>query len=165
MCAAGTIRVRPAVPGDVDRIVQWIRGLADYEKLSHEVEADPELLHRHLFGEPRFCEALVAERDGEPVGYCLYFHSYSTFLTKPGIFLEDLFVAPSHRRSGVGRTLLARLAELTVERGCARLEWAVLDWNEPALTLYRDVGAVPAADWTSYRLAGAALRRLASSRD
>jgi GNAT superfamily N-acetyltransferase len=162
---AGSVLVRSAVRADVALIVGWIRGLAEYEKLSHEVEAETSLLAEHLFGERRFCEAFIAEIDAEPVGYCLFFHSYSTFLTRPGIYLEDLFVVPERRGSGAGRALLSRLAELTVERGCARLEWAVLDWNEPAIGFYRGIGAVPADDWTSYRLTGPALKRLAGAED
>jgi GNAT superfamily N-acetyltransferase len=123
---------------------------------------DAELLRRNLFGEHRYAEVLIGEADGEPVGFALFFHNFSTFVGKPGIYLEDLFVKPDHRGAGYGRALLKRLAEIAVERGCGRLEWAVLDWNEPSIGFYRKLGAVPMDDWTIFRLAGDALRTLAS---
>ncbi|RMF23098.1 MAG: GNAT family N-acetyltransferase [Deltaproteobacteria bacterium] len=136
--------------------------LADYERLTSELRADPDRLKEHLFGPRRYAEALIGEFDGRPAGYALFFHSYSTFLTAPGIYLEDLFVRRADRGRGLGRALLARVARIAVERGCARLEWAVLDWNQPAIDFYRSLGAVPVGGWTTYRLIGTPLERLAS---
>jgi GNAT superfamily N-acetyltransferase len=155
------VRLRPAVSDDVPVIFALIRALAEYENLTHELRASEDALREHLFGERRYAEALLAEVDDVAAGYALFFHTYSTFLTRPSIWLEDIFVLPEHRRAGLGRALLARLAELAVERGCGRLEWAVLDWNEPALAFYRGVGARPVDGWTIYRLTGDALQRLA----
>jgi len=160
MTATG-VHVRPAEPDDVAFIVSLIRGLADYEKLSDQVEASESLLADHLFGDRRYAEALIGERDGARSGYALFFHSYSTFLTKPGIYLEDLYVEPDQRGHGIGRALLSRIAGLAVERGCGRVEWAVLDWNEPAIGFYRSLGAAPVQGWTTYRLAGEALQSFA----
>jgi len=154
--------VRPARPGDARAIVAMIGELADYERLSAELHADAGRLEQHLFGHHRFAEALVGELDERVAGYALFFHSYSTFLTTPGIFLEDLFVRRADRGCGLGRALLAEVARLAVERGCARLEWAVLDWNRPAIDFYRSLGAVPVEGWTTYRVVGGALERLAS---
>jgi GNAT superfamily N-acetyltransferase len=123
---------------------------------------DSAALRRGLFGERPYAEVLIGEEDGAPVGFALFFHNFSTFLGRPGIYLEDLFVRPEHRGKGYGRELLQRLAEIAVERDCGRLEWAVLDWNEPAIGFYRKLGARPNDDWTVYRLAGDALRDLAS---
>lgn len=157
--------IRPAVPEDVPTIAALIRGLAEYEKLAHEVVFDERQLHEHLFGERRFAEVLIAqEDDGVVVGFALFFHNFSTFLARPGLYLEDLFVWPAHRGRGHGKALLVRLAQLAIERGCGRLEWSVLDWNAPAITFYRSVGARPMDEWTVYRLAGDALTALASSR-
>jgi len=153
--------IRDATPADIHVIAELIRGLAEYERLAHEVVLDEVELHAHLFGERRYAEVLLAEADGAAVGFALFFHNYSTFLGKPGIYLEDLFVLPVHRGAGHGKALLARLAQLTVERGCGRLEWSVLDWNEPSIAFYRSLGAVAMDEWTVYRLAGAALRALA----
>ncbi|MEE8310749.1 MAG: GNAT family N-acetyltransferase [Candidatus Binatia bacterium] len=152
--------VREATPDDVAFVVEAIRGLAEYEKLAHECEARAAMLERHVFGEPQYAEILIGEVDGERAGYALFFHTYSTFLTRPGLYLEDLFVRPADRRRGLGRALLARVAGLAVERGCGRLEWAVLDWNEPAIAFYRSLGAGPLEGWTTYRLTGEALARL-----
>ena len=154
--------VRPARPGDARVIVSMIGELADYEHLSAELRADPVRLERHLFGPHRFAEALIGELDERVAGYALFFHSYSTFLTTPGIYLEDLLVRRADRGRGLGRALLAEVARLAVERGCARLEWAVLDWNRPAIEFYRSLGAVPVEGWTTYRLIGGALERLAA---
>jgi GNAT superfamily N-acetyltransferase len=153
--------IRPARPGDVSDILGMIRELGEYERLAHEVVATPELLHRHLFETPR-AEALLALEDGRPVGFALFFHNFSTFLARPGLYLEDLYVKPEHRGRGHGRALLGRLAALARERGCGRMEWSVLDWNEPAIGLYRRLGAVPLSDWTVFRLAGPALDALAA---
>lgn len=152
--------VRPARREDVPVIASLIRALAEYEKLAHECHADEEALGEHLFGARPFVEALVAEDEGEAVGFALFFHNYSTFLTRPGIYLEDLFVRPEARGRGIGRALLSRLAALAVERGCGRLEWSVLDWNRPAIGFYRRLGARPMEEWTVFRLDGEALRNL-----
>ena len=124
---------------------------------------DSDALRRGLFGERRYAEVLIGEEDGVPAGFALFFHNFSTFLGRPGIYLEDLFVRPEHRGKGYGRSLLARLAEIAVERDCGRLEWAVLDWNEPAIGFYRSLGARPNDEWTVYRLTGEALASLAGS--
>jgi len=151
--AAAEVFVRAAAPSDVEFIVASIRALAEYERLSDECTPDPERLCRHLFGDPRYAEALIAEIAGQRVGYALFFHSYSTFLTRPGIFLEDLFVHPDARRSGAGKALLDALVGLATERGYGRVEWSVLDWNEPAIRFYRSLGAKPQDEWTIYRVA------------
>ncbi|RMD85089.1 MAG: GNAT family N-acetyltransferase [Candidatus Dadabacteria bacterium] len=135
--------------------------LAEYERLSDQVSADESLLEQHLFGRRPLAEALVGELGGRVSGYALYFFSYSTFLTKPGIYLEDLFVRPKARGRGLGRALLAAVAARAVELGCARLEWAVLNWNQPAIEFYRSIGAQPLEEWTTYRLTGRALAELA----
>lgn len=155
--------IRPATLDDVPHIVRLIRGLADYERLSHAVSLDEDRLREHLFGPQPFAEVLLAEDAGAVVGFALFFPNYSTFLARPGLYLEDLFVLPEHRGRGHGRALLAELARRAVERGCARLEWSVLDWNEPAQRFYRALGAAPLDDWQLYRLTGDALCRLAES--
>ena len=153
--------IRPGIEADLGTIEELIRALAEYERLDHEVVMDGELLRKNLFGARRYAEVLIAEQDGEPAGFALFFHNFSTFLGRPGIYLEDLFVKPKYRGSGLGRALLKRLAEIAVERECGRLEWAVLDWNEPAIGFYRKIGASPNDEWTVYRLAGDSLRKLA----
>ena len=153
--------IREATEADLGVIEELIRALADYERLSHEVTMDSDALRRWLFGIRPYAEVLIGEEDGFAVGFALFFHNFSTFLGRPGIYLEDLFVRPEHRSKGHGRALLQRLAELAVERDCGRLEWAVLDWNEPAIGFYRKLGARPNDDWTVFRLAGDALRDLA----
>jgi GNAT superfamily N-acetyltransferase len=154
--------IRSATPADTPLIARLIRGLAEYERLAHEVLLDESELERHLFGERPYAEVLIAEADGgEAAGFALFFHNYSTFLGKPGIYLEDLFVLPDRRAEGHGKALLAALARLAVERGCGRLEWSVLDWNQPSIDFYRSLGAVSMDDWTTYRLTGAALESLA----
>jgi len=165
---AATSAIRPATPADIPAIVQLIRDLAEYEKLRHEVVATEGDLHAALFGDRPVAEAMLAEADGEAVGFALYFHTFSTFLGKPGMYLEDLFVKPEQRGNGYGKALLARLAAIAVERGCGRLEWSVLDWNEPSIAFYRALGAVPMDEWTVNRLTGKALHALAeigASRD
>jgi GNAT superfamily N-acetyltransferase len=142
-------------------IAELIRGLARFEKLEQEVVMTEELLATGLFGARPYAEVVLAEDDGRPVGFALFFHNFSTFLGRPGIYLEDLFVLPEHRGSGIGRMLLAHLARLAVERGCGRLEWAVLDWNRDAIKFYERLGARPNSDWTVYRLAGEVLAGLA----
>lgn len=156
-----TVRIRAGELEDVPLIAELIRGLARYEKLEHEVVMTEEKLTDSLFGERRYAETIIAEDDGKPVGFALFFHNYSTFLAQPGIYLEDLFVLPEHRGGGVGRLLLERLAQLAVERGCGRLEWAVLDWNVDAIRFYERLGAKPNAEWTIYRLTGEPLNRVA----
>ena len=156
-----TLRIRPGELEDVPLIAELIRGLARYEKLEREVVMTEEKLTAGLFGEHRYAETLIAENDGEPVGFALFFHNFSTFLAQPGIYLEDLFVVPEQRGRGVGRALLERLARVAVDRGCGRLEWAVLDWNKDAITFYERLGAKANSDWTVYRLTGQPLRALA----
>lgn len=156
-----TISIRPGEAHDVQLIAELIRGLARYERLEDEVTMTPEQLQDTLFGARRYAETLIAEEDGAPAGFALFFHNYSTFLGKPGIYLEDLFVLESHRGSGIGKALLARLAAIAVERGCGRLEWAVLDWNTDAIAFYERLGARPNSEWTVYRLTGDALSGLA----
>ena len=156
-----SIRIRPAVETDVPLIVRLIRGLAEYERLLHECEATEERVRASLFGAKPDAEVLIAEADGEAAGFALFFHNYSTFLAQRGIYLEDLFVFPEFRGRGIGRALLVHLARLAVARECGRLEWSVLDWNEPAIRFYRSLGAVPMDEWTVQRVTGAALDRLA----
>jgi GNAT superfamily N-acetyltransferase len=156
-----TVAIRMGEPDDVPLIARLIRGLAAYERLEHEVTMTEEKLRRVLFGDRRYAETLIAELDGTAVGFALFFHNFSTFLAQPGLYLEDLFVLPEHRAHGVGKALLARLAQVAVERGCARLEWVVLDWNESAIGFYEKLGARPNSDWTVFRLTGEPLRALA----
>ena len=158
-----TLSLRVASPTDTPLILQFIRDLAEYERLLHEVAITEADIRRDLFGEnPRaFCE--IAEADGRPVGFCLWFYSYSTFLGRAGIYVEDLFVEPDSRGLGAGKALLARLAQRCVEADLGRLEWAVLNWNEPSIAFYDSLGAARKDDWTVRRLDGEALRRLAES--
>lgn len=155
------IRIRQAGPEDFDLVADFIRKLADYEKLAHEVRFDTQELRGHLFGDRPAAEVLIGEVDGEPSGFALFFQTFSTFEGKPGIWLEDLFVEPSARGAGLGRALLARLAALVVERGGARLEWAVLDWNELGKGFYRSIGAGPVDGWERWRMEIDAIRGLA----
>ena len=152
--------IRPAQPQDTELLLALIRELADYERLSHEVVADTAVLGRHLFGETPRAEALLAERDGATAGFALFFHCFSTFLGRPGLYLEDLFIRPEFRRHGIGQALLRRLARIALERDCGRLEWSVLDWNEPAIAFYRRLGARPVEGWTVYRVSGERLAAL-----
>ncbi|HEY5623670.1 MAG TPA: GNAT family N-acetyltransferase [Gammaproteobacteria bacterium] len=164
MSANGSsIALRPAEERDVSAILGFIKELAEYEKLSHEVVATEERILASLFGERPVAEALIAEYDGAPAGFALFFHSFSTFLGRPGIYLEDLYVTPDFRRRGIGKALLKSLAQLALERDCGRVEWAVLDWNEPAIGFYQGIGAAPLAEWQTYRLAGSALRTFAEN--
>jgi GNAT superfamily N-acetyltransferase len=156
------LHLRPAAAEDTPLILAFIRELADYEKLLAECAADESSLRRHLFGEHPKAEVVIAEWDGRPAGFALFFHNFSTFLAKPGIYLEDLFVRPEFRGKGIGKGLLIHLARLAQFRGCGRLEWNVLDWNEPSIQFYKSLGAVPMNDWTGYRVTGAALDALAS---
>ena len=154
--------IRNAAPADVPLVLAFIRELAEYERLAHEVVATEALLDAWLFSSRPAAEVVLAELDGEAVGFALFFTTFSTFLGRPGIWLEDLYVRPAVRSRGVGRTLLAHLAQLTVDRGYGRLEWAVLDWNEPAIGFYRRLGAVAMSDWTTWRLTGPPLAALAA---
>ena len=158
---ADEVTLRSATEDDVPLILRFIRELAEYEKLPHECIATEEAVRSTLFGEKRFAEVLIAEEESEPVGFALFFHNYSTFLGRPGIYLEDLYVRPELRGRGYGKQLLARLAAVARERNCGRLEWAVLNWNEPAIGFYRSLGARPQDTWTVYRLTGDALEELA----
>lgn len=154
-------RIREAVEADLPLIASLIRELAEYERLLDQVTLTDAGLRDALFGERPYAEVAIAELDdGEPAGFALYFHNFSTFLGRPGIYLEDLFVRPRHRAAGIGRALLRHLARLAAERGCGRLEWAVLDWNEAAIGFYRSLGARPVEGWSVYRLDGEALARL-----
>lgn len=154
--------LRFATEADVPTILDLIRGLADYEKLAHEVVADEATLARSLFGGRQVAEVVIADHEGAPAGFALFFHNFSTFLGLPGIYLEDLFVRPELRGRGIGESLLAFLGKLAVERGCGRLEWSVLDWNEPAIRFYLRLGAVRMDEWTVHRVTGEALHALAN---
>jgi len=157
------ITLRPASRADVPIVLQFIRDLAHYERLEHEVSASEAELEEALFGDRRYAEVLLACSGGTAVGFALFFHNFSTFKGRPGIYLEDLYVRPEARGRGVGKRLLARLARIAVERRCTRLEWAVLDWNEPSIGFYHSLGAVAMDEWTTFRLTGAALEQLASA--
>ena len=157
----GSVTVRPAEACELPLVLEFIRELAAYERLEGEVQATTADLAVALFGPRPFAEVVFACLEGEPVGFALFFQNFSTFLGKPGIYLEDLFVRPRARGHGVGRRLLAWLARTTLERGCARLDWAVLDWNLPSIGFYRSLGAVAQDEWTTMRVSGAALERLA----
>jgi GNAT superfamily N-acetyltransferase len=158
-----TIRIAPATPADVESILGLIRELAEYEKLTHMVRATEEKLRETLFGDRPAAEALMAFYNLECAGFALFFPNYSTFLAQPGIYLEDLYVKPHFRGKGIGFALLQRLAAIAPERGCGRLEWEVLDWNEPSIRFYQRIGAAPMDEWTKYRLAGESLERLGAS--
>jgi GNAT superfamily N-acetyltransferase len=163
MSLASPFSLRFATPDDVPVILACIRGLAEYERLAHEVVATEDLLRETLFGARPVAEVILAFSDEEAAGFALFFHNYSTFLARPGVYLEDLFVFPKFRGRGLGRILLSRLARIAVDRGCGRLEWSVLDWNVDAIRFYRSVGAEPMSDWTVNRVSGEALRTLAHS--
>ena len=154
------LSLREATESDVPLILRFIRDLAEYERLLDACVATEESVRETLFGARRYAEVIIAEWDGEPAGFALFFHNYSTFLARPGIYLEDLFVRPELRGHGIGKALLGRLATLAVERNCGRLEWAVLNWNEPAIGFYKSLGAVPQDEWTVYRVTGEALAHL-----
>lgn len=157
-----TISIRAATQADTPLIAELIRALAEYEKLAHEVRFDEAVLAAKLFGPRPYAEVVIGELDGEPQGFALFFHNFSTFEGKPGIYLEDLFVQPEARGSGLGKALLSHLAALAVERDCARLEWSVLDWNEPAIGFYKSLGARFMDEWTVMRVDGKALTQLGS---
>jgi GNAT superfamily N-acetyltransferase len=157
------IDIRAAAEADAPLILEFIRALADYEKLSHEVVVTEEDVRAGLFGPERTAEAVLAFWNEEPAGFALFFHNFSTFLGRSGIYLEDLFVKPELRGKGIGKALLAHLAGIARDRNCGRLEWAVLDWNEPSIAFYQSLGAKPMDEWTTYRLTGPALERLAQA--
>ena len=156
------LEIRAATEEDVPLILSLIKELAEYERLSHEVVATEEALRDSLFGERPVAEVLIGHLGDEPVGFALFFHNFSTFLGKPGIYLEDLYVRPEFRGAGIGRALLVHLARVARERGCGRLEWSVLDWNEPAIGFYKKIGASPVSGWTVYRVTGEALDDMAA---
>jgi GNAT superfamily N-acetyltransferase len=156
-----TVRIESATADDVGDVLSMIRGLAEYERLADQVVATEDGLRESLFGPSPAAEVVFARAGGETVGFALFFHNYSTFLGRRGLYLEDLFVRPEHRGRGYGRALLAHLARLAVARNCGRLEWAVLDWNAPAIAFYRSLGAAPLDDWTVFRVTGDRLRELA----
>jgi len=158
------INIREATSADVPLILKFIKGLAEYEKLSHEVVATEASLQKTLFGEKPAAEVVIAELHQQPVGFALFFHNFSTFLAQPGLYLEDLFVIPEARGKGVGKALLVHLANLALHRGCGRFEWSVLDWNQPAIDFYRSIGAVGMDEWTVQRVDGERLRALANMR-
>ncbi len=155
------ITLRIADANDTPLILNFIKALAQYEKLSHEVVATETLLRETLFGERRVAEVIIAQYDNQPAGFALFFHNFSTFVGKPGIYLEDLFVLPELRGKGIGKILLTYLGKLALERNCGRIEWAVLDWNEPAINFYKKLGAKPMNEWTVFRVDGNSISELA----
>lgn len=159
----GDIQIQPATEADVPLILSLIQALAEYERLAHEVVATEAMVRESLFGAAPHAQAVIARIDGEAVGFMIWFSTYSTFLSRPGIYLEDLFVLPAWRGKGVGKALLRHLARIAVERGCGRIEWSVLDWNETAIRFYRGIGARPMDEWTVYRMTGDAIKQLAQT--
>ena len=157
-----SLSIRAAEPADISLIGQFIRDLAEYERLAHAVRFDEAVMAQKLFGARPYAEVLIGEIEGVPQGFALFFHNFSTFEGRPGIYLEDLFVRPDARGSGLGKALLGKLAALAVERDCARLEWSVLDWNAPAIDFYKALGATPMDEWTIFRVDGSALTELAA---
>jgi GNAT superfamily N-acetyltransferase len=164
MTAHSTLSITAARPADVPLILSLISELAEYEKLSHEAVATEASLQESLFGAKPSAEALIARVDGEPAGFALFFHNFSTFLGRRGLYLEDLFVRPNFRGRAIGKSLLIHLAALALERGCGRFEWQVLDWNKPARDFYERLGAKANPVWVNYRMTGEALQRLAAAR-
>ncbi len=162
MISRSDLILRLAEPDDSNVLFDLIKGLAEYEKLSHAVTGNALALEEHLFGSPKYIEAILAEYAGQAVGFALFFHNYSTFLTKPGIYLEDLFVLPEYRRQGIGKALLSKLAQIAVERNCGRLEWSVLQWNESAQAFYRSMGADILDEWRICRVTEEAMQELAN---
>ncbi|MFK0729619.1 MAG: GNAT family N-acetyltransferase [Gloeotrichia echinulata GP01] len=163
MTSPNNLILRFAEPDDCTVLFDLIQQLAEYEKLSHAVTGNVMALKEHLFGSPRYVEAILAEYAGQAVGFALFFPNYSTFLTKPGIYLEDLFVLPEYRRQGIGKALLTKLAQIAVERDCGRLEWSVLDWNVSAQAFYRSMGATILDDWRICRVTEAGLTKIVRS--
>jgi GNAT superfamily N-acetyltransferase len=160
-----SLEIREAQKSDVPMILHFIKELATYEKLLHEVTATEELLEKSLFGEKSVAEVVIASFENRDVGFALYFHNFSTFVGKPGIYLEDLYVSPEYRGKGFGKSLLKYLANLAIERDCGRLEWWVLDWNESAIKFYKSLGAKPMDEWTVFRVAGEDLIKLANDEE
>jgi GNAT superfamily N-acetyltransferase len=159
---ASGLRLRDAGREDLDLVLRFIRALADYERLSHEVTADAATLARFLFEEPRRAEALIAEWDGEPVGFAVWYYSFSTFLGRPSLYVEDVFVNPDARGRGIGKAIFVDLAARALAQGCGRMEWSVLDWNAPSIAFYASLGAKPREGWTLQQLTGQALNALAA---
>jgi GNAT superfamily N-acetyltransferase len=157
----GDFELRPPRKDEVHIVVGFIKELAEYENLSGECLITEELLTSSLFRDPKYAEALLVFVAGVPIGFCLFFHNFSTFLGKPGLYLEDLYIQPQYRNYGYGKRILSHLANLAVSRGCGRLEWSVLDWNEPSIAFYKGLGAIPMNDWTVFRVDGDALENLA----
>ena len=157
----GNFTIRPATERDVPVILAFIRQLAEYEKLSHEAVMTEEILRQSLFGSRRAAEVLLGYSGDLPVAFAVFFHNFSTFLGRPGLYLEDLFVIPEMRGKGFGKAMLVELARIARERNCGRFEWSVLDWNKPAIDFYKALGAVPMDEWTIFRVTGEALKRLA----
>ena len=162
MTDSSNLAIRPATEQDVPLILGFIKALAEYERLSDEVVATEEGLRQSLFGPRAYAECVLGYWEGRPAGFALFFHNFSTFLGRPGVYLEDLFVAPEGRGKGVGRALLRHLARIATERNCGRLEWSVLDWNESAIGFYKSLGAEPLDEWTTFRIRDEALLRLAT---
>jgi GNAT superfamily N-acetyltransferase len=156
-----SIRIEPANKNDIPLILKFIKELAEYEHLSDQCVATEDLLREALFGEKKFAEVVIAYYHDEPAGFELFFHNFSTFVARPGIYLEDLYVFPHFRGKGIGKALLVYLARIAKERNCGRFEWAVLDWNEPSIAFYKKLGAIPLNDWTTFRVTGEALDSLA----
>jgi GNAT superfamily N-acetyltransferase len=156
------LTIRPATPNDIPETLKLIRELAEYEKLAHLVVITAEDIRRDAFGDEPIIHILMAEWDGAIAGYALYFHNYSTFRGRPGLFLEDLFVRPQYRKKGIGKALLVHLAKIAAEKKCARFEWQVLDWNTPSIEFYKSLGAVVMKEWLTMRVAGEALEKLAA---
>ncbi len=156
------LAIRRAKVTDVPLILSLIKELAEYEKLSKDVHATEKMLKESLFGKKKYAEVLIAEYNGEDAGFALFFHNFSTFVGKPGIYLEDIFVRPQFRGKGIGKSLLLELVKLANERNCGRIEWAVLDWNEPSINFYKKLGAVPMNDWTVFRLTEAQIDKLSA---
>ena len=155
--------LRKAQPGDAGLVLYFIKKLAEYEKLLDQVETDEETLHQSLFVK-KAANVLIAEEDGTPIGYALYFYNFSTFMGRPGLYIEDVFILPEYRGKGYGTQIFRRLANIALEEGCARMEWICLDWNEPSLQFYRNMGAVPMDEWTVQRLSEETLRKVAEGK-
>ena len=162
MSGPGQFRIEPATVDDTPLVLKFIKGLAEYEGLEHEVVATEEGLRKAMFGPKPSAEAVIGYSGDEPVGFALFFHTFSTFLGSSSLYLEDLFVLPEWRGKGLGRQLLSHLARIALDRDCQRLEWSVLDWNEPSIRFYQGLGAIPKDEWTTYRLSGEALEKLGS---
>jgi GNAT superfamily N-acetyltransferase len=156
------LNIRPAQAQDVDAIFELILGLAAYEKLTDKVTGNSDLLRSHLFGARPYAESIVAELDNKIVGFGLFFHTYSTFLTQPGLYLEDVFFLPEYRRQGIGKALMMSVVKIAFDRGCGRLEWSVLDWNQPAIEFYQSIGATILPDWKTCRMTAATLAEIAT---